>query len=97
MAIEKVQNEHHRLSILLALAAQGGYETNDSMLQCACEAFGHRMSNDKVRNHVEWLKEQGLVTVTSASSYLLIKLTERGQDVSEGRASCPGVKRPRAK
>jgi len=97
MGIEQVQSEHHRISILQALNAMTGYQTNDSMLQCGCEAYGHKMSNDQVRSHLFWLKEQGLVSIESHDRYLLATLTSRGQDVAEGRAMCPGVKRPRAK
>lgn len=97
MGIEKVQNEHYRISILLALAALDGYQTNDSMLQCACEAYGHRISNDKLRGQVHWLKEQSLVTVNETAGYWLITLTKRGQEVAEDRATCPGVKRLSAK
>lgn len=97
MAIEKVQNEHQRLSMLLALGVQAGFKTNDSMLQCACEAFGHRMSNDKIRTHLHWLKEQGLVTLEEQSSYLLAELTGRGQECSEGLVTVPGVHKRRAK
>lgn len=97
MAIDKVMSEHQRLSILLALAAMNAYQTNDSMLQSTCKQFGHIMSNDKVLNHLAWLEEQGLVILESIASYQLATLTSRGQDVAEGVATCPGVKKPRAK
>jgi hypothetical protein len=97
MAIDKVMSEHERLSLLLALAAMSGYSTNDSMLQSTCKQYGHKMSNDKVLNHLFWLKEQGLVTLESVASYQLATLTSRGQDVAEGVSTCPGVKKPRAK
>lgn len=97
MAIEEVLNKHQRLSILLALGAQVGFTTNDSMLQCACEAFGNKMSNDKIRTHLAWLNEQGLVKLDEHSNYILAELTNRGQDVSEGVAVVPGIHKPRAK
>lgn len=97
MAIDIVMNEHQRLSLLLSLAAMAGYQTNDSMLQSGCEAYGHTMSTDKVRTHLHWLAEQGLVTLDEKASYIIAKLTSRGQDVAEGTATCPGVKKPRAK
>ncbi|OUR62044.1 hypothetical protein A9Q74_06240 [Colwellia sp. 39_35_sub15_T18] len=97
MAIDKVMSEHQRLSILLALGAMNGYQTNDSMLQSACAAYGHTMSNDRVLSHLAWLKEQGLVSLESNGAYTMATLSGRGQDVSNGMATCPGVKKPRAK
>jgi len=97
MAINKVMSEHQRLSILLALAAMNGYQTNDSMLQSACAAYGHTMSSDKVLGHLAWLSEQSLVSLETNGNYTMATLTSRGQDVSEGVATCPGVKKPRAK
>ncbi len=97
MPIDNVMNEHQRLSMLLALSAMNGYQTNDSMLQSACAAFGHNMSADKVRSHLSWLKEQDLVSLETNGNYTLAKLTGRGQDVAEGVSTCPGVKKPRAK
>lgn len=97
MAIDKVMSEHQRLSMLLALGAMSNYQTNDSMLQSACAAYGHTMSNDRVLSHLAWLKEQGLVSLENNGHYTMAKLTSRGQDVAEGIATCPGVKKPRAK
>lgn len=97
MPIDKVMSEHQRLSILLALGAMNGYQTNDSMLQSACAAYGHNMSNDRVLSHLAWLKEQDLVSLEKLGSYTMAKLTSRGQDVAEGVATCPGVNKPRAK
>lgn len=97
MAIEQVQSAHQRLSMLLALGVQAGFKTNDSMLQCACEAYGHRMSNDKLRTHLYWLAEQGLVKLTDQGSYILAELTNRGQECSEGLVTVPGVHKRRAR
>lgn len=95
--IQTVMNEHQRISILLALAAMPGMKTNDSMLQSGCAAYGHDMSSDLVRNHLTWLNEQGLIRLDTNGSYYLAELTARGQDVAEGKAHCPGVRKPRAK
>lgn len=97
MALENVQNEHQRLSILLALNVMPGLETNDSLLKCACAEYGHNMPNDRIKTHIHWLNEQGLVSFEEKAGYLLVKLTSRGQDVAEGTARVPGVKTPRAK
>lgn len=97
MAIEQVQSAHQRLSMLLALGAQSGFKTNDSMLQSSCATFGHQMSNDKLRTHLYWLEEQGLVKLTDQGSYVLAELTSRGQECSEGLVTVPGVHKRRAR
>ncbi len=83
-----------RLVILRSLVDAGG-EANESILQDCLDVYGHRVSRDQVRTHISWLSEQGLVTVENIGSYMVANLTGRGQDVSEGRASVPGVKKPR--
>ncbi|EFF6969457.1 ArsR family transcriptional regulator, partial [Escherichia coli] len=48
--------------------------------------------------HIAWLAEQGLVRKRMlVNGYFIAELTGRGQDVAEGRASVPGVKKPRAR
>ena len=83
-----------RLVILRSLVDAGG-EANESILQDCLDVYGHRVSRDQVRTHISWLSEQGLVTVENIGSYMVANLTGRGQDVSEGRASVQGVKKPR--
>ena len=83
-----------RLVILRSLVDAGG-EANESILQDCLDAYGHRVSRDQVRTHVAWLAEQGLVVIETVGSYMVATLTGRGQDVSEGRTTVPGVKRPR--
>lgn len=83
-----------RLVILRSLVDAGG-EANESILQDCLDVFGHRVSRDQVRTHITWLSEQGLVAVENIGSYMVANLTGRGQDVSEGRSTVPGVKKPR--
>lgn len=95
MPLQKIQNEHFRLSILLALEALN-YESNDSIIKESCQQFGNRMSSDQVRTNLGWLAEQDLVTVKRQGNYMIAKLTSRGQDVANGISLCDGVKRPSA-
>lgn len=95
MSLADIQNMHRRLSILRALNALN-YESNDSMIKDSCEAFGNGMSSDQVRTNLSWLEEQSLVTITRKNTYMIAKLTSRGQDVAEGKSFVDGVKRPSA-
>jgi Fe2+ or Zn2+ uptake regulation protein len=84
-----------RLVILRCLNEDPGYDLNESMLQAMLEALGHNVSRDRVRTELAWLAEQGLVTVTVVMNVQVATLTQRGADVATGRATVPGVKRPR--
>lgn len=94
MAIEKIMNEHQRLSILHALAAMDGYSTNNGIIQTVCAQYGNSMTLDKIATHLHWLKEQGLINLDAHESYTVATLTQRGLDVELGRATVPGIKRP---
>jgi hypothetical protein len=95
MALQNIQNQHHRLSILRALEALG-YKSNDSMIQDSCEAFHNIMSRDQVRTNLGWLAEQGLVSIEKVGDIMNATLLSRGQDVAQGRSFVDGVKRPSA-
>ena len=86
--------EDRRLVLLRLLAEVEGYEANSSVLQSALASFGHTMSRDSVHTELAWLAEQGLVSTTPLASIVVAKLTARGLDAAQGRATVPGVKRP---
>jgi len=88
-------NADRRLVILRILEEDEGYSLNESVIQSVLEALGHSVSRDRVRTDLQWLKEQGLVTVAEVVSVLVATLTARGADAATGRAIVPGVKRPR--
>lgn len=49
-----------------------------------------------MRNHLNWLEEQGLVQIERLSDgFMVAKITQRGLDVANGEAVVDGVKRPR--
>lgn len=85
-----------RLVALRVLAEMPGYRANSSVLVNLLHQFGHTVTRDQIKTELRWLTEQGLLTVDEAGSVLVATLTERGQDVAEGRAVVDGVARPRA-
>ena len=96
MSFAAILAEDRRLAILLLLEGEGG-AVNESVMQVALDALGHRVARDTVRVEFAWLAEQGLVKVeTVADRVQVARLTGRGEDVANGRARVPGVKRPRA-
>lgn len=83
-----------RLCLLRSLKDCDG-SANESVIQDCLDMYGHSISRDAVRTHLHWLKEQGLVELNDLAGCLVAKLTARGYDVTEGRATVPGVKKSR--
>lgn len=94
--INDILTEDRRLVILRSLMDCNN-EANESILQDCLDPYGHNVSRDLVRGLIDWLAEQGLVTVENLSGFYVVTITGRGQDVAEGRAKVSGVKRPRAR
>lgn len=86
-----------RLVILRILSELPSYRSNSSVLCTLLERFGHAATRDQVKTELRWLCEQGLLGVEEASSVLVATLSERGQDVAEGKARVDGVARPKAR
>jgi hypothetical protein len=97
MEYSELKDQHHRLIILRLLKSDTAYKLNDSMLQDGMEYVGQKCSRDRIRTHLAWLREQGLVTLEEVfdGAVYVATLTSRGIDVVDGSAVVPGVKRPR--
>ncbi len=85
-----------RLVSLRILSETPSYRANSSVLSNLLHQFGHSVTRDQVKTELRWLEEQGLLKLEEAGSVLVATLTERGQDVAEGRAFVDGVAKPRA-
>ena len=96
MSFAEYLRKDMRLVALRVLSETPGFRANSSVLFNLLDQFGHAVTRDQVKTELRWLAEQGLVEVDEAGSVLVAKLTERGQDVAEGRAVVDGVARPRA-
>ncbi|WP_152929751.1 MULTISPECIES: ArsR family transcriptional regulator [Serratia] len=95
--MDDILTEDQRLVLLRSLADYNG-NLGESVLQDCLDAYGHKVSRDRVRVHLFWLTEQQLIKLhTLTNGYYIAELTGRGQDVAEGRATVPGVKKPRAR
>lgn len=85
-----------RLVALRILSETPSYRANSSVICNLLDQLGHTLTRDQVKAELRWLEETGLVTLDEAGSVLVAKLTERGQEVAEGRAVVDGVAKPRA-
>lgn len=100
MSFNDLLTKNRRLVILRFLDEDVDRELNTSILQDAIAEIGLGCSRDCVEAECAWLEEQGLVVVERVGrndAVTLVRLSGRGQDVAEGRATVPGVKRPRAR
>ncbi len=90
----QVVAEHLRITVLRLLLEDPGYSGNEALLVDMSTAYGFSPSRDRMRTELDWLREQGLVTLSGPEHCRTARLTERGADVAAGRATAPGVKRP---
>lgn len=58
--IDDILTQDQRLVILRSLNDTQG-ELNESVLQDCLDAYGHKVSRDKVRGQLCWLEEQQLM------------------------------------
>lgn len=88
--------EDRRLVILRVLRDAPDYTANSSILRGLLEEIGHRASRDVIAGDIDWLAEQGLVTVADLAvpGLRMITLTQRGDDVAGGATVLSGVARP---
>lgn len=93
--MKQLLTQDQRLVILRSLA-DVGYDANESILDDCLSLYGYNISRDLVRNHLNWLEEQGLVQIERLTDgFMVAKITQRGLDVANGEAVVEGVKRPR--
>lgn len=94
MSFAELLTEDRRLAFLRLLVEAPACRANTFVLKTGLRAIGHDCSGDQVETDAAWLNEQGLVTVEDLGKVRVVELTQRGEDVAEGRARVPGVKRP---
>ena len=97
MNFETKLKEEMRLVMLRLLNELPSYRGNSSTLHSGLNHYGLSFSRDQVKTELYWLKEQGCLDIEMDSpAVVVVKLTERGQDVVENRTRIHGIKRPSA-
>lgn len=97
MSFENKLKEEMRLVMLRLLNELPSYRGNSSTLYSGLSHWGLGYSRDQVKTELYWLKDQGCVEIELDNPVVVVvKLTERGQDVAEGRQRVPGIQRPSA-
>ena len=82
------------LQVLDAAAKEGVPDINDSILRSSVAEFGPAPNVEMLREVVDWLHGQGLLTVRAVGSYRVVAITHLGADVTAGAVTIDGVRRP---
>lgn len=85
-----------RLCILRLLVEDGGH-ANESVLEQALEALGHRAGMERavVRQYLRDLESVGCITIDFYRDKIMVaSITERGVKVARGQVTVDGVKQP---
>lgn len=91
---EDVLRKHRRLLLLELLSGAGDYKINEMILR---QMVGTRLtatSKDLLRSELQWLEEQGLITIEKVEDLWITKVVQRGLDVVSGAAKVPGITKP---
>ena len=97
MNFETKLKEEMRLVMLLLLNELPSYRGNSSTLHSGLNHYGLSFSRDQVKTELYWLKDQDCLDIEMDSpAVVVVKLTERGQDVVKNRTRIHGIKRPSA-
>lgn len=94
MSYEEHLAEDARLIILRELARMTDHTLNETILVKVLDTFGHRRSREWVRTQLNKLAELSAVTLQTAGSITIAKLTRAGLDHVERRSIIEGVARP---
>ena len=95
--LHEAWREHLRIALLRTLLNAPAHELNGSILVDVVRSIGINATRDQVRIELQWLAEAGLASLQSFDALTVATLTARGEDVANGRAIVPGVKKPSAR
>ena len=93
MSYQTIIAKEQRLLILQALQQDTDYRVNDIMLQAWLEEMGMDTSMDKLHTEMQWLEEQGMLTIEHIKSMQIATITQRGLDLANGKSRNQGVAR----
>lgn len=96
MDYQATMSRHRRLAILRFLQQSPTYTSNVSILTDVLNSneVGVDTSRAQTTTELYWLAENGFVTVSGSTEFLVATATARGVDVAFGRATHPEIQRP---
>jgi hypothetical protein len=93
-SFDEVRREHRLLALIRTLLRSPSYAGNVLLLRDWLVRLGLAASLDVIRGDLQRLQELDLCVLEKEGDLLLVTLTERGQEVAEGRSWLDGILRP---
>jgi hypothetical protein len=93
-ALEKIRAAHRNLVVLRALKALPAYRTNELVLRDILDHFGIPSAAEDLRAGLRSLEDLATITTDTNDALILVRLTQRGEDVASGLLVLDGVQRP---
>ncbi len=90
--MQELINKDTRRTVLSLLAQDTDYTLSDSLLLMAFDEMRKNVTADQLNNQINWLKEQGFVTIQSGLGFKSITLTDYGLDIATGKSRVVGVR-----
>jgi DNA-binding HxlR family transcriptional regulator len=92
--LESLSSEHRALALLRLLFRVPTYRSNELFLSDWLSAIGLACSSSQLKRQLCELEESGLLETTDVEGNLIVKLSDKGADVAEGKQVVLGVLRP---
>jgi DNA-binding PadR family transcriptional regulator len=92
--LEHHKLEHRALAVLRMLGRESSYMSNEEIVGCHFAQLGLVCSRAQVRECLAMLERTGLIEVSMVEKLTVIRLTEKGEEVSKGLVVVEGVLRP---
>ncbi|MCL4065911.1 ArsR family transcriptional regulator [Pseudomonas sp. GX19020] len=89
-------SRHRRIAILRFLEESPGYTSNVSILTDVLNSnhIGISTTRDQTVTELNWLSENGFVSLGGRDDFRVATATSRGVEVAMGRATHPEIQRP---
>lgn len=92
--MKEVEERKRRRAILTYLLDAQQNEASAALAVHACRAQGVPTYLAQAEISIQWLEEQGLVTIQEENGFVTAKLTSSGAEVARDERSMRGVERP---
>lgn len=92
--LDDIRRKHRALAILRMLLNSSSYTSNDQVLGDWLQEIGLSCSNDDLRDQISALVNLGLLASRFSERIVVIELTNRGEEVAEGKTFVEEVMRP---
>ena len=92
--IERTKQHHRALVILRFLAREPSVTSNDRIVSAYLDSIGLVGSREDLIGSLDQLETNGLVVQRTMEGLVVVELTAKGEEVSQGRCEVEGVLKP---